>query len=398
MKPVLTIIGGGMGDPALLTHAARQAILGAERVFAASRLADSLGGLRPGIQPGTVAEISHALAQQPADAVVLVSGDAGFFSLSSLLTRQLAEVYHIQVLNGLSSLQYLCGRRNIPYSDVKIVSLHGREGGLAGPISYHSKVFALTGGKQSVAGILSELCGLGLGFVTVTVGENLSQPGERITTGTAHQLHTKEFGALAVMLVENPRPATPFRRLRDEDFVRGGVPMTKEAVRALTVDRLEVAPGNIVWDIGAGTGSVSIALAQAACDGMVYAVEREREGVELIHANKAKLGVYNLAVVEALAPDGLEHLPLPDRVLIGGSGGRMEDILDWLTARSHGFTLCLNAVTLDSLSGGVAALERRGFADIEVECVNIAKAKTVGGYRMMLAHNPVHLISGRWAP
>lgn len=395
-KPVLTIIGGGMGAGDMLTGQAREAVAGAFRIYAPHRLAKSLLALNPAIIPATVAEIRAALGETPGDTAVVVSGDAGFYSFSKLLHREFGGVYDIRTVNGLSSLQYLCGRLGVPYDDVRVLSLHGREGTIGGAVAYNRRVFALTGGKHTAGMVLRDLCVLGLAHLTATVGENLSAADECIVTDSVGRLAERSYGDLAVVLVENPGCADPAGRLRDEDFQRGEVPMTKEPVRTLTVARLAVKPADTIWDIGAGTGSVSVALARAARDGVVYAVERNPEALRLIRRNRIRLGAYNVVPVEATAPEGLDKLPVPDKVFLGGTGGGMEAVLRHVMERTESCPICVNTVTMESTSEAMALLDRLGFADIEAECVNVARARQAGGYRLMTAQNPVHIISGTW--
>lgn len=397
-QPELVIVGGGMGDPQLLTGAARSAVERAQRVFAPPRLAESLRELHPGIQAMGIGEIRAALAAKRTDSVVVVSGDCGFFSLSSSLGEDIEANYRVTRLNGLSSLQSLCAKAGTPYDDVRAFSLHGRRGSAAGAVSRHRRTFFLTGGDNTVPAILRELVELGLTDIRVTVGEELSSPAEKITEGSPEELLGQEFSPLSAMLVENPRPAEEIRRLRDEDFLRGDVPMTKEAVRTLAVERLEIGPEDTVWDIGAGTGSVSVALARAARYGMVYAVERTEEGAELIRQNRARFGYHNLRMIRGSAPDALAELPSPDKVFLGGTGGRLREILESLIRRGGAVDVCLTAIALESLSEGLACLKELGYTDIEATSVNVATSRKAGNYHMMMAQNPVCVLSGRWRP
>lgn len=393
----LTIVGGGMGDTLYLTGEAREAIEGAELAYATPRLAREMAAEYPHVRGVGHRDILAALeTDAPRDTVVVVSGDTGFHSLARVMARRLGDRYRIRQIAGMSSLQMLCARLGMGYEGIKVVSTHGRRASPLGAASYHQRVFVLTGGGEDARSILSELYGAGLGALEVWAAQNLGAPDECIYHGTPASLEGTAFGELVVLLLCNPEAVNPQTRLRDEDFLRGKTPMTKEAVRVLSVNRLEVEPGDVVYDIGAGTGSVSVALARAAQDGVVYGIERDAEGLELIRANRAALGAYNLLAVEGEAPGALADLPPPQRVFVGGSGGKLREIIALLTGKSPAFTLCINAITLETLGEALGCLEEWGFSQVEVECANIAGARRIGEYRMMSAQNPVYIISGRW--
>lgn len=393
--PVLTVVGGGMGDSATLTAEGAAAVRTARRVLAPPRLAEAFRGLNGAIVAAGIPETLAALEDNSGDAVVLVSGDCGFYSLAALLRERLGERYALRFLPGISSLQYFCARLGTAWQDVTAVSLHGRTGGLAGPVSYNGKVFALTEkqGENGTGELLRALKKAGLGFVTAHVGENLGGFAERIVSDSVEALAAGEYAGLSVLLLENPRPANPGARLRDGDFARGDTPMTKEEVRVLAVSRLAVAPHHTVWDIGAGTGSVSTALAYAACGGEVFAVERDAEALGLLRQNREKLGAYNMQVVVGEAPGCLEGLPAPDRVFVGGSGGHLRALLELLTKHPGGRRVCITAIALETLSAALEALRELGWADIEVSCINASRAKAVGKLHIMTAQNPVYIIS-----
>lgn len=399
MKPKLLIVGAGPGDPLLLTGAAREAVLSVERVLAAPRIAAALAPLRGDIPALDLPGLRAELDKEPRrDTAVLVSGDAGFYSLSKTLYGEYADRYELETVNGVSSLQYFCGRLGVPWDDARVLSLHGRAGCVVGPAAYNAKLFVLTGGEADVGTLISALAGAGMERLQVSVGERLSSPEERILTGSPAELAGLAFVAPAVLLIENPSPADPGRRLRDEDFLRGEVPMTKEEVRLVAAARLQVAPGHTVWDVGAGTGAMSVALACAARDGAVHAVERSAAALRLLRLNRERLGAYNMEITEGEAPEALERLPPPDRLFIGGSGGRLRGIIECALRKSGRLRLCAAAVTLETVQEALACLREYGFIDIEVASLQVTRAKRAGNSHMLSALNPVTLLSGERAP
>lgn len=174
--------------------------------------------------------------------------------------------------------------------------------------------------------------------------------------------------------------------------------MTKENVRLLAVARMAVRPDSVVWDVGAGTGSVSAACAMAAWQGQVWAVEKEPEALNLIRQNRAALGLWNLRVVEGEAPAALAELPKPDCVFIGGSSGSMADIFQVVLKKNPAARICLTAVSLESLTDGLDCMKRFGLTDVDVTQISAAQAKELGRYHMMMGQNPVWILSGEGRP
>lgn len=178
-------------------------------------------------------------------------------------------------------------------------------------------------------------------------------------------------------------------------FIRGRVPMTKAEVRAVTIAKARLADTHVIWDIGAGTGSISVEAALTAAHGMVYAVEKETAALELIEQNIARFGVGNIRVHGGTAPAALHGLPAPDRVFIGGSGGNLAEILNYVYEKMTGRgRLVINAVVLETLSAAVQTLQQLGLADLDITQVAVAKAVEVGKLHMFKSHNPVFIISG----
>ena len=183
--------------------------------------------------------------------------------------------------------------------------------------------------------------------------------------------------------------------LPDAAFVRGKVPMTKQEIRILTLVKAQIGPRGIVYDIGAGTGSLSIEAARLAPEGHVYAVERKEEAIRLIEANGERFGLENLSVIEAEAPAGLENLPLADAVLIGGSGGHLASILDCVAGKMReGGRLVLNCITVQTLAAALDYLHaHEAVYRYEAIQVQVSRLRRVGPYDMADAQNPVYIIT-----
>ena len=165
--------------------------------------------------------------------------------------------------------------------------------------------------------------------------------------------------------------------------------MTKSEVRAISMAKLALHDDSVVWDIGAGTGSVSVECALAAYKGKVYAVEKEPDAVELIKRNKLRFRADNIIIVQGSAPDVLKVLPAPTHVFIGGTGGNLRGILNVLIDKNPDVRIVMNTVTLESQSEAFACAKEYGFADFEAVSVNISRTKKAGSYNMMAAQNPV---------
>ncbi len=176
----------------------------------------------------------------------------------------------------------------------------------------------------------------------------------------------------------------------DSEFIRGEVPMTKQEVRILSVAKLQLDKASVVYDIGAGTGSVSIEAAMQCPDGRVYAIEKAPEGISLIDANRKKFNIGNIELVEGIAPQCMERLPAPTHVFIGGSGGRLVDIIKAVRKKNPKVRFVLNAVTLETM-GELMKLQGLfpEYADMEVIQVSVSRAKVLGNHHLMRAENPV---------
>lgn len=337
---------------------------------------------------------------------LVFSGDTGFFSGAKKLNQLIQEKkeseamwenVEVHMIPGISSLQYFCAKLKVPWEEVKIVSLHGRQGNVLGAVLNYPKTFFLTGGEYSAQDICSILVENDLGEAIVSVGERLSYSEERILTSKAELLVGEDFHSLSVVLVENKkllkRPTTT-HGMADDSFIRGTLPMTKSEVRSVSLSKLKLSPEHVVYDIGAGSGSSAIDIAFQVFEGMVYAIEMKEEGADLIQSNKDKLGAWNVKVVKGKAPEAMIDLPAPDRAFIGGSGGNLAEIVKLLIKNNPKIRIVINAITLETLSEALAVFRKFNFLDVDVVQVSVAKAKETGHYHMMMGQNPVFIISG----
>lgn len=390
------LVGVGLGNPATMTLAAREAIAASPLLIGAPRLLDGYVGktLLPLIAAADIAAAIESAQQGPA--AVLLSGDVGFYSGAKNL-YPLLKNHQVVTIPGISSLVYFCARLHTTWQDAFLVSAHGRSHNAPGAVQSHEKTFLLTGGTYRAGDLCQQLTEWGLGHVTVHVGERLSYADEAITTGTAQELAGKEFDSLAVVLAENP---APIRRplsapgLPDEAFLRDKVPMTKEEVRCLSISKLRLEPHHTLWDVGAGTGSVSAEGALAVPEGRVFAIEQKEEAVALLEKNKAAMGLTNLHIVPGSAPEALRDLPAPDRVFLGGSSGNMEAILRCALEKNPAVRVVVNAVTLETTAEILRCFAALDLTDTDMVQVAATRTRKAGRYHLMDAQNPVWIVSG----
>lgn len=394
----ITLIGMG-ASAATLTAEGWDALRRAERVAGARRLLDALPAevtaeRIPAVRPE---EILPAL-EGACSAAVLYSGDTGFYSgAPALLERLRGRQVQVELQPGLSSVQLLAARLGRPWQDWKLVSAHGRPCDPVAAVCAGRPAFFLTGvGESGPAALCQKLADAGLDGLRVVVGEDLGLASQRIFAGSAAQAAGERFGPLAVLLAE-PAFRLPRRTpgWPDGTFVRAeGVPMTKQAVRAQALAQLALRPGETVWDVGAGTGSVSLEMAYANGGAPVWAVERLPAACAVLEENRRRLGGWNVRVVEGAAPEALAGLPAPGAVFVGGTGGELEPILDAVWAANPEARVCLTAIALETLAAALEAFAARG-RQAEVVQITAAHAGGPGRLHLLRAENPVFILT--WA-
>lgn len=395
---IVTLAGLGCGTAAAMTAEGAEAVQEADCLLGAGRLLAAIPETPKAkrVEATRPRQLLEALLESGAERpCVVYSGDTGFYSgARSLLPLLEAEGIPFRVLPGVSSVQMLAARLGRPWQDWTLRSAHGTDCDPVAAVMEGRPACFLTGGALGPAELCRRLAEAGLEDLEVTVGENLSYESERISRGKAGAFAAGDFAPLSVLLAEAaPRPQAPRTPgFPDGGFLRGDVPMTKQEVRAAALGKLAVRPTDTVWDVGAGTGSVSVELALAARQGRTYAVECREEACGLIRANRRRFGAWNLTLVQGMAPAVLADLPAPDAVFIGGTKGSLEPVLDKVLEKNPGARMCISAIALETLSAAVSALTARGWT-AEVTQIGVSRAKAAGNLHLLTANNPVFLIS-----
>ena len=352
---------------------------------------------------------------------IVYGGDTGFHSgagsLIKLLEREKREnkednkdnkkdfEIDCKVLPGISTAQVLSARLGRSWQDWNFISAHGVECDIIQAVLTGRPAFLLTDKINSPDRLCRELARAGLDDLNMIIAENLGQPDEKIYDMTVGEAAEMKFADLSVMLMEAAPEPVRIAGILDKDFIRVSdngikIPITKQEVRAVMISKLAVQYQDIIWDIGAGTGSVGIEMATRAR--RVYAIERRPEALNCIEKNREKFHAWNLNIIPGQAPEILKILPAPDAVLIGGSGGYLRDILEYIIKfiihKKPDLRICISAITIETVMESLEflkILEESGF-ETEITQISASHSRvTPSGSHMMLAANPVYIILSR---
>lgn len=397
-KRKVTLVGIGTGDSSQLTLEAVDACQNADIIIGAERMLSSVNmhcsnTFNAYLSDEIIDFIkSH---EEYCNIVVALSGDVGFYSAAKKLIDVIEkEGYELKLVCGISSVVYLCSKLKTSWEDINLLSAHGRDANIIASVKSHKKTFALLSGSDGVRSVCDSLIEAGLNDVILHVGENLSYSNELITSGQPADLKNQDFGKLCVVLITNEKAdSTNPLGIDDENFIRGTAPMTKSEVRTLAITKLKLKQDSVIYDIGAGTGSVSIEMALAVPDGTVYAIEKENEAVDLIRQNKAKFGTSNLEIIHGTAPDAIRELPEPTHAFIGGSSGNLNDIIQTLLSKNKDMRIVITAVTLETVSEALSCMTNFDFKHRDIVQLSVSKSRELGSYNLMTAQNPVYMFT-----
>lgn len=399
-KQKIVLVGIGPGDRSFLTEKARETFRKADLIIGAKRMTDVAAERGQAVYVSYKPEEILAYIKDHPEyrrVAAAFSGDPGFYSGAGKLLKLLKEEPDMEVecIPGISSVSCFCARLGISWEDAAFISVHGRKGNPLSVIRRHEKTILLTGSSQDIREICLSMTAAGMGDLPVCIGINLSYEEEEILRGTASEYTEYNRGNLSVLYIENPLGGKlrTVPGLSDASFMRGNVPMTKEEVRCVCISKLRICRNSVIYDVGAGTGSISVEAALRAAYGHVYAIERKAEALELIRENIRRWGTDNLTVTEGEAPEAFQQLPPPDCVFIGGSGGCFNEILRAVIRKNPKARVVITAVTLETLTEAVENCRKIRKTEEEILQLTVAKARPAGRYHMMTGQNPVYIIS-----
>lgn len=398
----IKLVGIGAGSLKSMTEEAIEAIENAELVIGAGRMLEAVRE-KTGDKEIFKEYDSERIAQYINErkhisrVAVLLSGDTGFFSGAKKLRERLSELgYEPEQICGVSSLSYFMSRIAMSWDDAIIVSNHGIRTSLIPLIRDNNKVVSIMGKRDDIRKLAGKLIYYDMNDVRIYVGENLSYENEKITSGNPEEFISYENDSLCIVCVINDDVKTtrinPLSFRKDDEFIRGKVPMTKEQIRAVSVSLMKLEEDSVCYDIGAGTGGVTMEMAIRVPRGKVYAVEKTPEAVRLINDNKRKFKADNIEITEGMAPDVMDNLPDPDVVFIGGSSGNIEKIVKEALNKNSAARFVINCIAIESIGEAVSVAKKYSSMTPRVIQISVAEGHRAGPYTLMKGENPIAII------
>ena len=396
------LIGAGMGNENMLTLDARTQIEKADACIGAVRLLEVCPKEKPKFAEYRSVEIIKIIKGhlEYSRWAIILSGDVGFYSGAKALTKACKEAeIPVDIVPGIASVVYLAAKLGISWEDAALRSIHGRNQNAIYAIDHHAKTFLLLDRKSGTE-FCEQIREYGMEDLICHIGARLSYEDETIRTISAGELTPEDLGELSTMLIENPHPVESVSiHLPDDAFIRSQeghvVPMTKAEVRAVSMAKLGLTREAVFYDIGAGTGSVSIEAALHGEQVQVYAIEQREDACDLLRANRRKFRAAQVQVIHGSAPEAMEGLPAPTHAFIGGSTGHLHDIIRMLKEKNPEVTLVINAISLETVEEVMRAVRSGLLTDPEIVQMNVAASRVLGRYHMMTGQNPVYIITER---
>lgn len=408
-KYEIVLAGIGMGNRDNLTLEVCREIENADILLGAQRLIEPFTALyekKPLYLAADIIEYLKEIREKGIlvkRIVILFSGDSGFYSGCSAVYEALKKAVNnnelkadVTIMPGISSISYLAAKTGVPYQDACICSMHGKKlANIVRKVSSEKYVFLLMSGSNDINSLGEKLVNAGLLDITIYAGYQLSYPAQKILSLTPTQcMEVKEEGLYTLLIInKNAQKRYVTHGRTDGDFIRDKVPMTKQEIRDISICKLKLQKDSVLYDIGSGTGSIAIEAAELSDDIKVYAVERNEAAVELIHKNIEKFRLENIEVIEAIAPCGMDGIKKATHAFIGGSGGNLKEIADYLYKLNPYMRVVINAVSIETISEINDIMSKYPVTEDEMVQVQVNRTEKRGRYHMMASENPVWICS-----
>jgi precorrin-6Y C5,15-methyltransferase (decarboxylating) len=349
--------------------------------------------------------------------VLIASGDPLFSGIGRRIVEEFGKS-SVEIIPDLSNVQIAFSRIKESWNDAFLISLHGGPDpakrrrlpyeiqDIPSLLERHNKIAILTDRENNPSEIAR---GLSLSprlrranslSPMLYVCEKLGYEDEKITEGSPEEIAGKLFSGPNVVIILGLQPAVPGPKpsdsafgLKEEEIAHSGGLITKDEVRAVTIHKLRLPQAGVLWDIGSGSGSISIEAARLFPRLKVFAVEKNKEQIANIRENRTRFQTSNVEVIEGLAPDALKELPLPDRVFIGGGSGQLAEIIPLIAKTMSSGIVVINAVKIETLDTTIYELKRAGFI-MDISQISVSRIKAAGDGNFLSALNPVFIITG----
>ena len=362
--------------------------------------------------PATIGFIRECFSRAQVPSVVLLaSGDPFFFGIGRRIIEEFGKE-QVEILPDLSSMQEAFARINVPWDDAFCISVHGgpdiakrralpyEMSDIPRLLERHGKIGILTDRENNpgvIARILQSASGDRQSEITMHVCERLGYPDETVRSGSVEEFGAMTFADPNVVIVqrtEDRKQATEIRfGLKEDEIQHERGLITKDEVRAVTLHKLRLPLEGVFWDVGSGSGSISLEASRLCPALQIFAVEKDQQRINTIKTNMQRYNARNVEVILGSAPDALTDLPAPDRVFIGGSSGKVGDIVRLINEKMPSGIIVINAVTLETLNDSLSSLDQSLFS-VEISEISVSRSKVVAGKRQMNALNPVFVAKG----
>ena len=402
---MIHVIGVGIEGPGCLSEASVSKLNAARLVVGSERHLSQLSGIPETKMLSLKADLFKMVdaikKKRKGDVVVLASGDPNLFGITNYLMKHFDKA-DLTITPAVSSMQWCFAIAKETWEDAEIVSAHGRGmDEVVRAAMMRDKVGVFTDDKNSPDKVAAALIAGGVGDRRVFVCENLGAKEEKVSEGDLAETAAKKFSAMNVMLIKKVRSAGAPAKVHSKTL---GIPdfqlahregmITKSEVRAVALSKLRPERGSVMWDVGAGCGSVSIEAEGLLSPGKVFAVEKDQTQLAYLRKNITAFQATGVEPISGEAPEALKGLPDPDSVFIGGSSGLLLDILVYVDSRLRpGGRLVANVVTIENMQEIMGFFKDYGYA-YEITSASVARSKELSKKHFMVAGNPVNVIMG----